>query len=101
MKTRANPSVETVTGTGTASEGSANRIVMVLGRPVGWPLRVNLETPSVRVCREALGAVRGGTGGLAGIAGRLPVGFCRVPAGFQQALNGQSRGRPAGALVLI
>jgi len=82
-RTRANPSVETVIGTGTASEGSANRTVMILGRPVVRPVGMNLKTPSVRVSRGTCGIVRGGTVAR-GNRERLPM---TVFVGCQQGFN--------------
>ena len=82
-RTRANPSVETVIGTGTASEGSANRTVMILGRPVVRPVGMNLKTPSVRVSRGTCGIVRGGTVAR-GNRERLPMS---VFVGCQQGFN--------------
>src|ERR1700743_1850770 len=86
MRTRANPSVETVMGTGTASEGSANRTVMLLGRPVVRPLRVNLENA---ICPRSSRSV-GRLSGAAREDSRESRGACRsVFVGCQQGFNKQ------------
>jgi hypothetical protein len=69
---------------------------MVLGRPVVRPVGVNLETPSVRVCREAWGACQERRGGSR--ESRTPAGlvFVGCQQGFNKRLMAKTGGSVAG-----
>ena len=92
-RTRANPSVETAEEAGTASEGSANLIVIATSGPMGpiwtWGQRDYLKGRCARVARVAYRALVRAARQPRESQGAAGHSFCRVPAGFQQAINGQ------------
>src|ERR1700712_20178 len=85
---RANPSVETVIRTGTASEGSANLSVIVTSRAAGGDLWIGPEGPPKPALLADLLGLGQGSGPRENRESTAGLGFCRVPQPVQQAING-------------